>query len=256
MRTAIIIHMGVSDHINLQGLVRYYASLINGTLVLMDQGNCTGLLHAMYSDLSNVEICTDLDLYPNNLFDDDYTKMKAQTNNLIRVGFHLCKCIPEESFIDTFYLSKGLDPKMRYTNFIIPEQIKNESKNIYNDFIKIYGDEYILIHEDPGNQTIKNCTYTINRGNFTQLDRKYMNTNYPIINLNLISDKIIDYYDIILNAKEIHLIDSCWANVIYNLMFNEEKLKTKPIFIHYYARSNKNFLLYESPKHESWNYIY
>lgn len=260
-RVVIITHGGCGDHINLHGLIRYYASIVPDKLVVMSQGNCHALLCAMYEDLSNVEIFLDRDMYPELMFHDMYLLQRTNSTHLIRVGFYLFECVinfkPEISFIDAFYLSKHLDPKMRYTNFKIPNSIKEESNIVYNDFIKQYGENYILIHEDPGNSIINGLKYNEGvRKKISPINKEYIiNKNLPIININLISDKMIEYYDIILNAKEIHLIDSAWASYIYILNHIDTRFENVPVYMHYYSREFKNPLLYESPKYKNWNFI-
>lgn len=262
MRIAIITHGGAADHINLQGLIRYYSSIINkdDTLVVMSQGNCVGLLHALYEDLDNIEIYTNKDMYPELIFHDQALLQMSHSISLIRVGYYLYEYnrfaeMSKYSFIESFYLSKNLDPSMRYTNFVIPQSIKEESMVLYNDFIKKHGKDYILIHEDPGHKIINDLEYLDVRGNIVKLDRKYITNNLPIINLDLISDKMIDYYDIVLNAKEIHITNSSWGCLIHLLNFNEEKLKNTPVYMHYYARECKNEKIYENPKHPNWIFI-
>ena len=262
MRIAIITHGGAADHINLQGLIRYYSSIINkdDTLVVMSQGNCEGLICAMYEDLENVEVYTNKAIYPELIFDDQAILCISQSKTLIRVGYYLYEYnrfieMSKYSFVECFYLSKNLDPTMRYSNFIIPKSIQNESTIIYNDFIKKYGKDYILIHEDPGHKIINGLEYLDVRGNIVKLDRKYMNNSLPIINLDLISDKMIDYYDVLLNAKEIHITNSSWGCLVHILNFIEDKLKNIPVYMHYYARECKNEKIYENPKHPNWIFI-
>jgi hypothetical protein len=257
MRTVLIPHMGVSDQLNMQGLVRHYASITPGTLVLTEQGNCKEMVEALYCDLPNLEVYSDAGIYPSHIFDDEYIKQVTRCSEIIRIGYNLIdwKDYPNMSFIDAFYLSKQVPKEYRYTNFRIPASIKEESQQVYDDFVKQYGNDYILIHEDPGHKKIGKCTYSINRGEFYPLIRNHMKLNFPVINLDQISKKVIDYYDVLKNAKEIHCIDSIWANFTYILTLSDPAFQTKKIYLHEYARTNKNPLLYRSPTPSNWVYL-
>ena len=260
MDTVIITHGGAADHINLQGLIRYYASIVPGKLIVMSQGNCEGLMLALYEDLPNVFILTDRNMYPTLYENDNYLINVSRANYLIRVGFYLFEYVyyvnkMGESFVNSFYLSKNLDPTMRYTNFKIPPTILEQSKLIYQDFVKKHGNDYILMHEDPNHSIINGFKYGDNvRNTILPINKKFIKTDLPVINLDQISNKMIDYYDVVLNAKEIHLIHSSWSNLLYILNFNEEKLKSIPIFMHFYCRENKDYNLYD-PKHENWTHL-
>lgn len=260
MATVIITHGGAADHINLHGLIRHYASIVPDKLIVMSQGNCEGLIAALYEDLPNVFILTDRNMYPTLYENDNYLINVSGAKYLIRVGFYLFEytyyaIILKHSFLDSFYLSKNLDPTMRYTNFKIPPTILEESKLIYQDFIKKHGTDYILIHEDPNHSIINGFKYGDKiRNTIIPINKKFIKTDLPIINLDQISNKMIDYFDVLLNAKEIHLIHSSWSNLLYILNFNEEKLKSIPIYMHFYSRENKDYCLYE-PKHSNWTYL-
>jgi len=260
MATVIITHGGAADHINLQGLIRHFASIVPNELIIMSQGNCEGLIAALYEDLPNVIILTDRNMYPTLYENDTYLINVSDAKYLIRVGFYLFEYTyfteqKKKSFVEAFYLSKNLDPSMRYTNFKIPQSIREESKKIYENFIEKFGNEYVLIHEDPNHSIINGFKYGDNiRSNILPINKKFIRNDLPIINLDQISNKLIDYLDVLLNAKEIHVIHSSWSNLLHNLNFSEEKLKSIPIYIHFYCRDNKDYNLYE-PSHNNWTYL-
>jgi glycerol-3-phosphate cytidylyltransferase-like family protein len=257
MRTVIVPHMGVSDHLNLQGLIRHYAQTLSGTLIVTEQGNCKEMVQMLYCDLSNVEVYSDPAIYPEKMFNDQYLMSVTNSTNLIRIGFNTIdwKDYPNMSFIEGFYHSKGVPTEYRYTNFRIPDIVRAKAKQVYEEFVAKHGPDYIVIHEEPGHKRIKDCTYSVNRGEFFPLQRNEMDTSLPIINLDQISNGIIDYYEVLLHAKEIHFIDSIWANFTYILTLSEKAFQTKKIVLHEYARSNKNTLLFRKPSPGNWIFL-
>jgi len=252
MRTALIIHTGVADQINCNGLVRKICFELNNKIVLIDIGNCTEMLKLMYSDIKNIEIFTlNHGIDPYNFSDNELLSF-TNCNNIIRVSNRLCK-MPNNSFVEAFYMSIDFDIKLRWTNFNIPTSVKDGSINIYNNIVNTYGYKYILIHEEIDNKRfIGSFDYGNKRGSFLSLDRRYFTENIPIINLDGISSVMLDYYESILNAYEIHLIDSAWANLIYILTFTEKRLQDKKIVLHLYARSQRCDFLYLYPRHDNW----
>ena len=259
-RTVIIPHMGVSDQINLSGLIRALASVIPGTTIVTEQGNCKEMLQALYSDLSNVEVYSDTRLIPYYLFDIPWIVNQTRATGYIKIGYDTIDWSNEDyknkSFIQIFYLSKNVPMDYRYTNFKIPDHIMEKSKEVYSEFVEKYGKDYIVIHEDPGHTKIIDSLYDCNRGSFQMLNREYMEPNLPIINLDQISKQVIDFYDVLCNAKEIHCIDSLWANFVYILtMTGNPAFTNKKVFLHQYARTNKNPLLYRNPNPPNWIYL-
>jgi hypothetical protein len=261
MRTVLVTHWGIGDHIIVHGLIRHYATVTPWTIIIISIGNDVEVLKAMFCDLKNIEIFSNENINTYTIEDDKYLLYLTNSINILRVGYfdynyhYLLKTSGLSPF-DCFYLSKNLEPSVRYNNFKVPQEILNESKDVYSKFIEKYGNEYVLIHEDSGNNIINGIEYPA-RGNIKLINRIFIkNKNLPIINLDRISTKIIDYYDVIINAKEIHLIDSSWSHYIYSINHLEkEKMKNISISMHFYCRDYKNDCLYTNPTHTNWNFI-
>ena len=148
------------------------------------------------------------------------------------------KRVSKFSFAHSFYTYNNLDEHIRFKNFKIFNN-KDEENNKYNDFIKKYGSNYILVHED-NDRNLK-----INKD-------KIKNKNLPIINLNKISNIFVDFIKIIKNASEIHLIDSSWSVFIY--LLNYKDIKDIPIFLNesYFKLKGRDTNIYKNPSFSNW----
>lgn len=101
--------------------------------------------------------------------------------------------LSNDFFVKAFYSAYDIDYMTRINDFNINRFIEYENQ-IYEDFIKENGPDYILTHEiDIKHPTLK------------------------VINLNRKSETFFEYIKVIQNAKEIHLLDSVWAAIIYLL---------------------------------------
>ena len=74
--------------------------------------------------------------------------------------------------------------------------------------------------------------------------------NYPIINLNGISNIFFDIIKILENAIEIHLLDSVWGAFIYQLDAKYKLFHNKKIFL--YAKRDYRKMFEEPIKLENW----
>jgi len=98
------------------------------------------------------------------------------------------------NFVNTFYTLYDIPATARIDEFRIERDLELEDKN-YNEFIKTYCTNYRLYHtivplpsDDPTLQTV---------------------------DLNQSSDIFFDSIKILINAKELHLLDSSWASFVY-----------------------------------------
>ncbi len=111
-------------------------------------------------------------------------------------------------FVKAFYTAYDIDYLTRINKFTINRFIEYENQ-VYNDFIKENGPDYILTHE---------------------IDIKH--PSLKVVNLNQKSNTFFEYIKVIQNAKEIHLLDSIWAAVIYLLDAKYNLFRDKKINVH------------------------
>jgi hypothetical protein len=145
------------------------------------------------------------------------------------------------SFAHAFYTYTNIPTNIRFDYFALFND-KDTEFVIYEKFIKKYGTNYILIHED------------VNRyGNIINKN-KIINKALPIINLDRISDNFVDYIKVIKNANEIHLIDSSWSVFIY-LLSNKE-INNIPIFLNesYFINKGRDTNIYKNPTFPNWTF--
>jgi hypothetical protein len=262
----IIIHQGIGDLFNSIGLINYYTSIYDKVhIFLLDE-----LRKNIYNEvfLNNDKIDCIIPDFTNELYEPT-TCIICMTNyntlNCPRINSEKCKYInykkydgdiikigsfnnfdewtnyrfSQSSFAHAFYTYNRLDPNIRFDNFKLFNN-KDKENIIYEDFIKKYGNNYILIHED------------INRNYYIDKN-KIINKNLPIINLDNISNYFVDYCKVIKNAQEIHLIDSSWSVLIYLLSYKEINTKVF-LFESFFINLDRDINIYKNPTFNNWNF--
>lgn len=116
---------------------------------------------------------------------------------------------------------------------------EERSQKLYNDLISKTGQNYILIHErfiDNNNRDMK----PINRDYFMNKDLPVYNFDFDSDeNYGIKSDLIFDYYNIIINAKEIHIYNGallCFLDRINHKLQN--------VYLHAYCKDVNNNIDY------------
>jgi hypothetical protein len=118
-------------------------------------------------------------------------------------------------FVEKFYQCYGFDYIDRVNKFHYLRDFDLEQKK-YQEFIKLHGDDYILIHQDE------------NRNLFLPTNK----FGSKVINLNGSTEILFDYLKILIKSKEIHMIDSVWSNLIYLIDAKFGYFKEIPIYIY------------------------
>lgn len=216
-------HLGLGDHIICNGIVREYAKTYDKVYVFCKVHNYDSVSF-MYRDLKNVSIIMGDDTYANNFLQDKY--------NVRYVGF-----TPEYnrqdgcSFDEKFYKVADIGFNKRWDSFKVERDTIKENELIANLNIK---EDYVVIHDDSS------------RGmniNESLIDSKYRKIRVD----KSLSTNIFDYIGLLENAKEIHVIDSCFMFMIDSLNFVDN------IYIHRYSRQLDQF---NSPKlKNNWKII-
>lgn len=136
------------------------------------------------------------------------------------------------NWLKAFYLSNEIKFDIRYKFFNINRNYEIENKK-YDEFIKIYGNEYNLCHSN----------------NIDDFEKKF-----NAIDLSGKSDLFFDYIKILINAKNMYLSDSVWACLIYLLDMKYGLFKKQKIF-YYPIKWNIIFFVNE-PLLNNWEIIY
>lgn len=209
-------HLGLGDHFICNGLVRHYYS-IYGKIRLFCKNHLKDNIVFMYRDLPNLEVI--------NLRDDqeveEYIISNDVKKNVIKVGFDKLRLALKdvETFDQGFYYQENIPFDFRFSKFYI-ERDSDREDYLFKKLTKNLND-YAFVHDDP------------DRG--MHIDLSKLNTGMPIIK----NDKnylITDYLKILENAKEIHLMQSCFKDMI-----NSYVMKKPKIYLHNYIRNYDNF---------------
>ena len=124
----------------------------------------------------------------------------SQTNYDKIISSHFDSGAPysyDEYGDDAFYLKVGIDPLIKTTHFYVERDYDKET-DLYNKLTNEIGSEdYIFIHEKPEQNII--------------IDREKINLKLPIISAKPEYD-FFDLLKIIENAKEVHIISSCFLS--------------------------------------------
>ena len=263
----IIIHQGIGDLFNSIGIINFYNEINKKTFILLlNKLNLDILKGIFYNKDDVIPIIPNFIEYDESIFPNTCVNCMAEGNknccprnnnikckylnfnefkgDIIKIGSFNNSGNWEKyrrnkfSFAHAFYTYNNLNENIRFKYYEIFNN-KEEENIRYSDFIKKYGSDYILIHEDES-RNLK-----INKN-------KIKNKNLPIINLNRVSDTFVDYIKIIKNASEIHLIDSSWSVFIYLLSYKD--IKNIPIFLNesYFKSIGRDTNIYKNPTFSNW----
>lgn len=207
MKATLYFHQGMTDVVNCLGMINYYSDLYEELYVIL-RSDVSEMINYYINGLDNVHpIYIETE---NGLYFNDIRKHIINNSDILFFGEHDYQRVDNykmiwhrnqekvQDFVSKFYTLYGLDYNIRVNNFNLKRDYDKE-ESVYQDFLKKNGKDYILIHDNP----------TWNSP--TEIDIKGDN----IINLNKTTNIFFDYIKIIENAKEIHLIDSVWACILY-----------------------------------------
>lgn len=235
-------HQGWADIINQLSLITYYSKRYELLECIM-RHDSHAITDFYVRDLENVNILYTpfdggKDIFRSGSPFDMSLLTKPETDLLFhgipdRYGMFGGKwpCGSDEVFfVKKFYECYGVDYITRVSDFDVPRDLELEEER-YQDFINKHGNDYILYHDDEG-RGLEN-----NMSSLTILDKSKF-SDYTTCNLNESTNIFFDYIKIIMNAKEIHLIDSVWGNMIWLLDAKYGLFKHIPIHV-YCVRGHK-----------------
>jgi hypothetical protein len=148
-------------------------------------------------------------------------------------------------FVESFYKAYDIPYMNRIDSFHYDRsshEIQTIESNIFNEFCLKHSIDstkpfdYVLYHEDVFNKVIINFS-----------------NKSTAINLNKMSESFFDCLKILENAKELHLIDSSWACILYLFDAKYNLLKDKPVYL-YAKRGYIDMFRYPKPL-LNWNLI-
>lgn len=128
-------------------------------------------------------------------------------------------------FSEAFYVLYGLNFIERINNFSFQRDVLLENTR-FEEFTHKFGENYVLYHDDEENH----LRGGLHKSTKIKFDNIIENCTY--INLNQATEVFFDYIKILQNAKEIHLIDSVWAALCYQIDAKYGLLSNKKITVH------------------------
>tara|TARA_R110002126_G_scaffold227664_1_gene372247 strand:- start:3462 stop:4193 length:732 start_codon:yes stop_codon:yes gene_type:complete len=139
--------------------------------------------------------------------------------------------------IEYFYAPINVNPEEHYNSFFLTRD-KNLEEKRYLDFRKKYRGKYIIVNEDNERKL--------------NIDRKKINSEYQIFNINNSSDILFDMIKILENSEEIHLISTFWSMLIKIIQKKYNLFEGKNIYFHDYVRKGYYKFLYSNT---NWIFI-
>lgn len=205
-------HMGLGDMILCNGLVRNICKKFDKVVTFVKPEYKESIFF-MYRDLHNLEVI------PLHETDIDNLLHRIEPDSKIVVGFGNIEHLLETyRFDECFYKQIGLNFQRRWDDFYVDRDIAAEQK-----LMQEYGLEknnYIFIHDDHDRG------YKISES-LLPADIKHFRPDSREKN-------IFNYCTIIENARQVHVMDSCFKHVADSLQLNNE------LFYHVYVRSSDN----------------
>lgn len=231
-----ISHLGLGDNITMSGAVRYLKNFYNKIYVIAKNKNIINLKNFYEDDIDIVVIGIEainehkeINKILNNIDDDDDIFVSGNCHKFKfknKIRNHLLNNYKVDNssykfrynFIVNFYSDINLDFNIYYDYFKLNENQK--SIDLYNN-VKKYN--IVFIHTKSSNKEIQlNLDEYINDDKYLVIcanKNTYEKNNFKY---NLVDEfvniPIIEYSSIILNAKVIKVIDSCFSCIILPLI--------------------------------------
>lgn len=196
-------HLGLGDHIILNGLVR---TLIEDgtTYYLFCKSHNEQSVKFMYRDLPNLKlIVADTD------HEVDHFLRKIHSNNIIKIGFEYFNLYSKDEYFDrTFYSQFDLPIQTRWEKFKVDRDLDTELRLF--ESLGVEKGNYIFLQDDLSRGFVINPDFIRDK-------------SLPIIKPHR-TNTIFDWCTVIENAAEIHCICSSFKQLADNLNLKDVKL--------------------------------
>jgi len=213
-------HLGLGDHIMLNGFVRHFCELYDKVWLFAKPTNYKNVKQ-MYNDLSNLSVIA---------LDDggvrDHMRIFSKNNYLV-VGHtsDFFKRIDDPTngkyFDQLFYEDHNIPFEYKWNKFYLERNIEKE-KEVYYNILGLNDDsKYIFVHES-----------------IDRLINKQIPPNIKIIRPDNKEIKLFDYLYTIEKSQQIHVMNSSFMNLIDCIQLRDYEL-----YYHEYSRPNINTVL-------------
>jgi len=218
-------HMGLGDMILCNAIVRNICKKYKQVITFV-KPEYEKSIKFMYRDIENLELIVTHEC------DIDPILNKVDLKDKIWVGFGNIEHLLENyRFDECFYRQVGLKYERRWTDFYVKRDLDTE-KQLFEK-TSLNKNEYIFIHDDKERGLI--------------IPDAMLPTGIIHYRPDKAVENIFDYCTLIENAKQVHVMDSCFKHIADSLPLNNE------LFYHVYVRSNRNHNVTNSKL--NWNYI-
>lgn len=270
-KACIYFHQGWTDIAMCMGLINYYRTMYSSVNVII-RSDARALVDYYVRTLDNTEVTyidTDSGRYYGQIRTNCTNSTVVYQDGIIKIPteyaimFHAehdkyredCyKGIWDQPyrhpttkhFSEMFYVFYGIDFLNRITHFTVERDLVLEEE-VYSNFVETNGRDYVLYHDDENNSQYGHHHVS------TKLDFDRSNKHYSYVNLNRASNIFFDYIKVFQNAKEIHLVDSIWGCLLYQLDAKYNILQGKQVNL-YCKRGHEN--LFKHPINLiNWNLL-
>tara|TARA_R110002020_G_scaffold238255_3_gene450716 strand:+ start:476 stop:1186 length:711 start_codon:yes stop_codon:yes gene_type:complete len=195
-------HLGLGDHFDCNGLVRYYAAQPKYEKVgVFAKSNYFKMVEYMYRDNERIEVIS-IDGANEWQSVKDFLSTTEDHDQFLKVGYENYHGLPQDlkdskNCWELFYELVGLPLGLRYSGFYVEREIDAEN-TLFNKLTE--GEPYIFMHDDPSRG------YVMDRSHFKDLDLRVVE-NDP-------EENIFHFLKIIEEAQEIHCMESSFKTLI------------------------------------------
>lgn len=235
-------HFGWTDIINSLALINYYAPKYEKIILFM-RAEAKNLVDFYIKQVPNCEVIYVKAIGPREILEDKrvWAHLHRSSDDCdylfhgefdwIRrdkysgLFFHNDRQL---HFVAAFYKLYDIDFFTRINEFKVERDFELEQRTL-EKFQRTYGQQYIIYHEVIHGPQHNDITY---------------------VNLNCISDVFFDYISVIEGALEIHLLDSCWAALIYHLDCKWRLFANKNIYV--VCKRNHHPIFSDPIKLDNW----
>jgi hypothetical protein len=193
-------HLGLGDHIICNGLIRNVCKKIHNVNLFV-KPQYYDSVQFMYRDISNLKLIKADDSQVHDFLKD----IPGDEQLIVTTGK---RTDMSKKFDEVFYNCTGLNFNRRWDDFyFLRDSVREDA--LYNELVMT--EDYAFIHDD-------------NDRNFN-IDDSGVSSDLQIVRPSKdATSNIFDYTRIIENAKEIHVIDSCFKHIIESIDTKAEKM--------------------------------
>lgn len=259
INAVIVCHQGIGDIITMSGAIVYLKQFYKKIYLICKNKNLKHIKSFFQNyDIDFISINSNLEFKETETIVINYYNNTSNDIFISGECFNYLKKYKRISIDIDEYHNKEIDKQYAYNKKVYIYTLFSDFYNDYNLSIDIYFDYFVFVSNENSRKLYNLISnyYIIfiqlqssnNKNlNITNLLKKYLDNDNAILicnDKNLYNEKskkynickkfvmndLINYYDTIINANEIYVIDSCFSCIVYPLLITK-KLKTNKVEI-------------------------